>query len=189
MTRPFCYNKDMHDLIIIGCGPAGMAAALTAIKLKLKILVVAKDFSLPAKGTEDLELFNPVKVRKAVLKATENSGQFLELHLKQEVISLEKNVISFSVETKRGQIYYGKIVIICSGESITGHEGNTAFDLTAFKDAKNKIKVDSQMATNVPGLFAAGSVLSEYSGNSFVSAGQGARAVFSAEDFLTRQKP
>ena len=93
-------------------------------------------------------------------------------------------MISFSVETKSGQIYYGKSAIVCSGENPMSHEGNTAFDLTAYKDSKNKIKVDSQMATNVPGLFAAGSVLSSLPGNTITSAGEGARAVLSAKVFL-----
>ncbi len=33
----------MQDVIIIGAGPAGMAAAVTAKKLKLNVLVVAKE--------------------------------------------------------------------------------------------------------------------------------------------------
>ncbi len=161
-----------------------MAAALTAIKLKLKTLLVAKEFSTTVTGEEALSFFDIKKMHKAVLAETKNSAQFFELYLKQEVISLEKNVISFSVETKSGQIYYGKSVIICSGENSLSHEGNTTFDLTAFKDFKNKIKVDAQMATNVPGLFAGGSVLSGTPGNPTTSAGEGSRAVLSAKVFL-----
>lgn len=161
-----------------------MAAALTAIKLKLKTLLVAKEFSVTATGEEAFGFFDTKKMHKAVLAEAKNSGQLLELHLKQEVTSLEKNVISFSVETKSGQIFYGKTVVVATGENAVNHEGNTAFDLTAFKDFKNKIKVDAQMATNVPGLFAGGSVLSGAPGNTTTSAGEGARAVLSAKSFL-----
>lgn len=174
----------MHDIIIIGAGMSGMSAALTAVKLKLKTLLVAKEFSVLKVGATELNLFDAKKMQKELVKVTENSAQFFELYLKQEVTSLEKNVISFSVETKSGQTFYAKSVIICSGENSVTHEGNTAFDLTAFKDFKNKIKVDAQMATNVPGLFAGGSVLSGAPGNSVTSVGEGSRAVLSAKVFL-----
>jgi|GEM_PF-2530286 len=173
----------MHDIIIIGAGPAGMSAALTAVKLKLKVLVVAKEFSIPSPEAEELGVFDAVNLQKEFLADLKKNAKYLEAHLKQEVLSLEKNVVSFSVETKQGQIFYGRSAIVCSGEDSASHEGNTGFDLISFKDSKNKIKVDSQMVTNVPGLFAAGGVVSGTPGNAFIGAGEGARAVFSAREF------
>jgi thioredoxin reductase (NADPH) len=131
----------MYDIIIIGAGPAGLSAGWHAQKNRLKVLVIAKDVWLPQTADEVLVMdFSAIiaEVKKA------------------EVINLDKNIVSFSLETKDGKQYFARSVIIASGAA--GDEGNTGFDRLTLKDAYNKIVVDANMQSNVPGLLAAGDV-------------------------------
>ncbi len=45
----------MYDLIIIGCGPAGMTAAVYAARKKLNILIVTEDFGGQPMWTREIE--------------------------------------------------------------------------------------------------------------------------------------
>jgi thioredoxin reductase len=164
----------MYDVIIIGSGPAGITAALYAIKNKLNALVLSKSFGSYLQSETDI--FKVVEIHK-----------FFELGIKegkidfqnnQEVINLEKNIVSFSVECKGGKTFYSKTIIIAIGE------GETEFDLLTHKDAQGKIKVDSVMSTNISGIFAAGEVLSMSGKDFLINSAQGAQAVLSAVKFL-----
>jgi thioredoxin reductase len=82
--------------------------------------------------------------------------------------------VSFSVETKRGEIFYGRNIILAYGADNEQELEN----LTA-KAADGKIKVDSRQATNVPGIWAAGQATVGGKRDVFISASEGARAVLS----------
>ena len=45
----------MYDLIIIGCGPAGMTAAVYAARKKLTVLIVTEDFGGQPMWTLEIE--------------------------------------------------------------------------------------------------------------------------------------
>ncbi len=128
----------MYDVIIIGAGPAGLSAAWHAKQKMLLTLILAKDVFLghTVYGMDFSEIIPEVE--------------------KCDVIALEKNIVSFSVEVKAGQQYFGRSVIIATG--CTETEGNTVFDRLTLKDAYNKIMVDANMQSNIPGLYAAGDV-------------------------------
>ncbi|MBI5530486.1 MAG: NAD(P)/FAD-dependent oxidoreductase [Candidatus Doudnabacteria bacterium] len=169
----------MHDVLIIGAGPAGLAAALFATQKKLKTLVIAKDFSDGIK-LDVADLTDYAKLKKIFKTELKNKPETLEFISGEEVLSLEKNVISFSAETKTGRIFYGKSIIICSGSEQNGKNGNTVFDLLTLKNSSGFVKVDGKMAANVPGIFAAGQVTDANCYDEFVSMGEGARAALSA---------
>jgi len=128
----------MFDVIIIGAGSAGLSAAWHAKQNKLKSLVISKGVFLG----EGLYGIDFSKIAGDVEKG--------------EVVSLDKNIVSFSVETKSGEQYYAKAVIIASG--CLNLEGNSAFDRVTLKDSFGKIFVDANLQSNVPGIFAAGDV-------------------------------
>ena len=133
----------MYDVIIIGGGPAGLSAGMYAASQKLKTLVITKTMA-------DCE---PAGDFQADLRVNK---KFLELHADKEVTVLEKNITSFSVETRQGQQFYAQAVVIASG--CEQGRGNTVFERLTLKDASDKIFVDANLQTNVPGIFAAGDV-------------------------------
>ena len=60
----------------------------------------------------------------------------------------------------------------------------TLLDCVLALDASGRIPVDGEMRTNVPGLFAAGTVRSGSIGRAASSAGDGATAALSADRYL-----
>ena len=161
----------MYDVIIIGAGPAGLGAALYASYQKLKTLVIAKGFSSfpQGKNNPDILTYSSLidKFQQELLKAEIQ----LEYQAKQEVVTIEKNVVSFSVDTKSGKIFYAKNIILAYG---SGNE--IGLENLSHKTADGKVKVNHNQQTNVPGLLAAGQVAIGERKDAFISASEGAKA-------------
>jgi alkyl hydroperoxide reductase subunit F len=166
----------MFDVIVIGAGPAGMAAGIYTAAQKLITLVITKNQTKPK--TEDFDIFNMDFLRQQFQKTLDTNSKYLILRTDTEIHSLEKNIVSFSTETAAGEVIYGKSVIIATGNS------DLVFDLLTYKAASQKIKVDSRMQTNVPGVFAAGDCNDAGKKNLLVLAGEGAKAALSAGEYL-----
>lgn len=161
-----------------------MAAAVYGANNKLKVLVLDQGLS------HNKHVDGPVLFSLDVLKkefANSINKKLLEFEVSQEVIALEKNVVSFSAETNKGLVHYAKSIVIASGQTVETGEGSSGFDLLTFKDPKGKIKVDVNMQTNIPGIFAAGSVTAALPSNYFVCAGQGAMSIISVLEFLEQK--
>jgi thioredoxin reductase len=161
----------MYDIIIIGAGVGGMAAAATSTEKNLKTLVIGKNFLKLADsffGIFDInqltEKFNQLVKNKKV--------DFLET----EVLNLEKNIVSFSVEIKTGALYYSKAVLIATSS------GSLDFDRITQKDQIGKIKVDSCQKTSIPGIWAVGQATWGKNFSSDVEVGEAIKAVESVLD-------
>lgn len=111
----------MYDCIIIGAGPAGMTAAIYTARKKFKTLVLSKNVGGQMVWSSDVENytgFTMITGADLTLKFEEHMESLkedLEIKLDSEVIGLEKNITSFSVTDKKGEIYYAKSVIIATG--------------------------------------------------------------------------
>jgi alkyl hydroperoxide reductase subunit F len=114
----------IYDLIIIGGGPAGAAAAVYAARKKLATLFITSEWGgqsvvseqiynwigTPAiSGSELAENF-----KKHVLA---NSGKSLEVKEGEKVISLNKENELFKVRTERNSEFLAKTILIASGSS------------------------------------------------------------------------
>jgi NADH-dependent peroxiredoxin subunit F len=112
----------MYDCIIIGAGPAGMTAAIYTARRKLKTLVLAKEPGGQMVYSADVENytgFSMISGADLALKFQEHMASLkedLDVQLGVEVAKLDKNITSFSVEDTKGNVYYGKTVIIASGK-------------------------------------------------------------------------
>lgn len=168
----------MYDLIIIGSGPAGLTAGIFAANANLKTLVISKEILNYQEKVGSL-LLDFKSIQKEFESLKKQKSEFLEFQ-KKEVVVLEKNVVSFSVEIKSGALFYSKAVIVACGVH------NTEFDLLTNKNFEGKIKVNGNMETNIPGIFAAGDVTETLANNLFTSAGQGAKAALSALNFCKK---
>jgi alkyl hydroperoxide reductase subunit F len=108
----------MYDLIIIGGGPAGLTAAIYAIRKRLNILLLSKDLG----GKTNYHLSLPWVEDYQVIKGLEIVNKFrIELeyldfarHL-DAVDKVEKKDDNFVITTKSGDVLESKAVILATG--------------------------------------------------------------------------
>lgn len=113
-----------YDLIIIGAGPAGTAAAVYAARKQLKTLMIAEEFggqSIVSEtiynwiGTPEIsgnELAESFKKHLEYYK-----GEFLTVEIGCRATNVEKDGDLFKVTTNRDMVFTGKTVLISTGSS------------------------------------------------------------------------
>jgi alkyl hydroperoxide reductase subunit F len=110
----------MHDLIIIGGGPGGVAAGVYAARKKMKTLLVTDSFggqSLVSAdvqnwiGTKSVSGFDLAKMLEGHLRAQED----IEIVADDIVASVEKTTTGFLVKTQSGKSFETKYVLLASG--------------------------------------------------------------------------
>ena len=107
----------MYDVIIIGAGPAGIAASLYTQRGNLKTLVLYNEKSGLEKA-EQIENYygfengiSGESLYKTGIKQAKNIGVDVK---KEEVIKIENNVDNFKVITPKGE-YISKVLILSTG--------------------------------------------------------------------------
>jgi len=111
----------MFDLIIIGGGPAGVAAAVYAARKQLKTVLIAEEIGGQSVVSEGIENWigmpkvagaELAKLFKAHLEAVR--GDIVELALGERVVSLQ-SLGGFTAKLASGKEYSAKAVLIASG--------------------------------------------------------------------------
>lgn len=110
----------MYDLIIVGAGPAGLTAAIYAVRKKIKTLVISKDIGGQAAISGDIENYlgyAMITGPELAQKFRQHVEEFEELELLDatEVTNLEKVDSIFKVTTNDGKTFEARAVIIASG--------------------------------------------------------------------------
>jgi NADH-dependent peroxiredoxin subunit F len=112
----------MYDLIIIGGGPAAVAAGVYAARKKLHTLVITKAFQ--GQSVVSPEIYNWIGTPAI---SGEKLSKDLETHLKSyagDVLAIVENVHvnkvtqdgdTFTVTTDKGDTYTGKAILVASG--------------------------------------------------------------------------
>ena len=115
----------IYDLIIIGGGPAGSAAAVYAARKRLKTLFITAEWGGQSVVSE--QIYNWIgsksisgndlakNFKEHVLA---NTGESLEVKEGEKVISIAKNADIFNVKTENNQEYQTKTILVASG---SGH--------------------------------------------------------------------
>jgi NADH-dependent peroxiredoxin subunit F len=114
---------ELFDTIIIGGGPAGLSAAIYAVRKNLKVLIITKDIGGQAALSSDIENY----LGFSLISGSELAGKFradllnfenngLTVKEGEEVTSLTGLESEFTVITGSGK-YRGKTVIIASGRT------------------------------------------------------------------------
>ena len=108
----------MYDLIIIGGGPAGLTAAIYAIRKRLNVMLLSRDLG----GKTNYHLALPWIEDYQVIKGLEIVNKFrteLEyLEFARHIETVEKVVKTdghFTVTTKGGATFEGKSIILATG--------------------------------------------------------------------------
>jgi alkyl hydroperoxide reductase subunit F len=112
----------MNDLIIIGGGPAGVAAGVYAARKRLKTVLIAEEIggqSVVSTGIENwigTPTISGVDLGKSFHTHLEAAkGDAVELALGERVVSIEKTPAGFMVKTKSDKPFGAKAVLIASG--------------------------------------------------------------------------
>ena len=113
----------MYDLVIIGGGPAGVAAGVYAARKKLKTLLIAEAIGGQSTDSPDVQNWigtphiSGMEMAKQLEKhLREYAGDMLELTLGERATAVTKNEGSFSVQTAKTS-YIAQTVFVATGGS------------------------------------------------------------------------
>lgn len=120
---PFCYtSQTMHDLIIIGGGPAGVAAGVYAARKHLKSVLIAPEIGGQSVVSEGIEnwIGTPVISGANLAKSLHEhldayKSDKVEKVIGEKVVSLEKGDTGFTATTDGGKKFTARAVLIASG--------------------------------------------------------------------------
>ena len=111
----------MHDVIIIGGGPAGLSAAMYAGRLKLKTLVLTKERGGTITTTNDIANWPGIKKTDGMALAKqleEHALEYKDVEIKDAMVArVKKKDDNFIVETQSGE-YEGKTLILAAGTEV-----------------------------------------------------------------------
>ncbi len=112
----------MHDLIIIGGGPAGVAAGVYAARKRVKSVLIAEEIGGQSTVSEGVENWiGTVKIAGAdIAKAFRThldayKGEVVDVIEGDRVEKLERAESSFTVTTRDGKAFTARAVLIASG--------------------------------------------------------------------------
>jgi len=108
----------MYDLIIIGGGPAGLTAAIYAIRKRLNVLLLSKDlggktnYRLALPWVEDYQVIKGLEI----VNKFRNELEYLDFarHI-EEVEKVERKQDQFTVTTRGGTVLESKALILATG--------------------------------------------------------------------------
>lgn len=110
----------MHDLIIIGAGPAGLTAAVYAARKLLKAVIIGEVMGGQVSGTlrvENYMGYQFIEGPELMEKFNTQVKQYaLDQRLGHRVISLSRQDSFFEVKTDKGETFQGKAVILATGK-------------------------------------------------------------------------
>ncbi len=110
----------MHELIIIGAGPAGMTAAVYAARKKLDTLLLSKDLGGQPNQTTGIENYMGyqfIEGPELMQKFEEQVKQFpIEVKIGDGAVSISRLDGGFEVRTEKGETYQGRAAIIATGK-------------------------------------------------------------------------
>lgn len=110
--------SEVLDLVIVGTGPAGLAAAIYAGVYKLNFSVVGKDYGLLA-GAHEIWNFPGIKAIPGVELVQHIRQHAVEEFnagiIDDEVVRVKKANSNFAVETKNSGMLEAKTLIIATG--------------------------------------------------------------------------
>lgn len=110
----------MYDLIIIGGGPAGVAAGIYGARKKIKLALIAESFGGQSLVSADIQNWIGIKSISGF-----DLAKALEEHLRAQegidifdgdlVIAVKKEADYFKIETKNSKILETKTILVVSG--------------------------------------------------------------------------
>ncbi len=110
----------LYDLLILGGGPAAMAAAIYAARKMLKVALLAKDFGGQVTATSEIENylgFQSITGRELADKFIEQVRRFeLPVARGEKVLVVRRAGEGFQARLESGTTYSGRTVIVATGK-------------------------------------------------------------------------
>jgi NADH-dependent peroxiredoxin subunit F len=108
----------MYDLIVVGGGPAGLTAAIYAIRKRLNILLISRDlggktnYHLALPWIEDYQVIRGLEI----VNRFRNELEYLDFARHMDTVEqITKKDNIFTVATKDGHVFEAKAVVVASG--------------------------------------------------------------------------
>lgn len=112
----------MHELAIIGAGPAGSAAAVYAARKKIKTILIAKEFGGQSIVSPDIQnwigtphIAGDDLAKNLEAHAREYAADCLEFEMDTCVTNVEKKGEGFVITTDNGKTFEAKTVLTTAG--------------------------------------------------------------------------
>ena len=167
----------MHDIAIIGAGPAGASAAIFTAKAGKKTLLIDNDKSMTKRAWIENHLGLPEGITgpDLVEAGKKHAKKFGAELVTDTVTDIVRNGEGFTLNTESGQRYEARYIIITTGAAMTLAEnvGLTMRDGTEPR-IKTILDVEPDGRTSEPGIWAAGTAAG-VSVHTIITAGDGAR--------------
>jgi alkyl hydroperoxide reductase subunit F len=110
----------MYEIIIVGGGPAGMAAAVYAARKRLNTLLVTSDICGQVNWTTGVENYlgyQFIEGADLIAKFQQQVNQFpIDQKIGTKVTQIKKIENSFEVVSETGEKFQGKVVLLASGK-------------------------------------------------------------------------
>lgn len=110
----------LYDLIIIGAGPAGLAAAIYAVRKKIKMLVLAQEFGGQAKEAHVINNYPgiPGVLGMDLVEKFKQQAEDLGVEMKEGIIveQIKPGKKIFEITTNQGE-FQGQTLIITTGKT------------------------------------------------------------------------
>lgn len=110
--------ENIYDVIIVGAGPSGLAAAIYTTRRSLKTLLLSKDLGGQAAMTDNIENypgFEKTGGLELMQKFQAQAMKFGTEFLFEEVEALNKEGEIFSLTTSKGRTVQARVVILAFG--------------------------------------------------------------------------
>ena len=122
----------LYDFTVVGGGPAGLSAAIYAVRSGLNTLLLEKGLcggllnEIPQ--IENYPAFKSISGMELASKLKEHASEYAEIRELEEVLSLKRKGENFIVKTDKGE-YEARAVALCTGsrKRKLGVEGEEAF--------------------------------------------------------------
>lgn len=178
----------MHDIIVIGGGPAGASAALLAAKAGKKTVVLDNDKGVTKRAWfENFYGIEEIGGPELIAIGKKQAEKFGAGFFNETVVKIESGEDGVTVITEGNQ-YTAKEVIIATGMLATvANESGIQTKPGTEPRVKTIIDVDAEGKTNVPHVWAAGTVAGE-SMHGIITAGHGAKVAINAISELNGER-
>lgn len=111
----------MHDIIIIGGGPAGVAAGIYTARKKLKTVLITEEFGGQSLVSDDIQNWigekhiSGFELAKKLEEHVRNYPEEVEIKMPEKAAEIKRINNGFEVKTDKNNLYQSKAVILASG--------------------------------------------------------------------------